>query len=38
MKLIAIANTAGGVGKTTSAHAIAVASTEYGGVNFLLRD
>lgn len=30
MKLIAIANTAGGVGKTTSAHAIAVASTEYG--------
>ena len=30
MKLIAIANTAGGVGKTTCAHAIAVASTEYG--------
>lgn len=30
MKCIVVANTAGGVGKTTSAHAIAVASAEYG--------
>ena len=30
MKCIVVANTAGGVGKTTSAHAIAVASVEYG--------
>jgi chromosome partitioning protein len=30
MKVIVIANIAGGVGKTTAAHAIAVASVEYG--------
>jgi cellulose biosynthesis protein BcsQ len=30
MKCIVVANTAGGVGKTTSAHSIAVASAEYG--------
>lgn len=30
MKCIVIANTAGGVGKSTSAHAISVAATEYG--------
>lgn len=30
MKCIVIANTAGGVGKTTTAHAIAVAAVEYG--------
>lgn len=30
MKIIVIANTAGGVGKTTTAHACAVAATEYG--------
>jgi cellulose biosynthesis protein BcsQ len=30
MKVIVIANVAGGVGKTTAAHAIAVAAVEYG--------
>lgn len=30
MKVITVANTAGGVGKTTTAHAIAVAAVEYG--------
>ena len=30
MKCIVVANTAGGVGKTTSAHSIGVASAEYG--------
>lgn len=30
MKLIQISNLAGGVGKTTTAHAVAVAATEYG--------
>lgn len=30
MKIIVIANTAGGVGKTTAAHAISVAAIEYG--------
>jgi chromosome partitioning protein len=30
MKVITVSNVAGGVGKTTSAHAIAVASVEYG--------
>ena len=30
MKCVVIANTAGGVGKTTTAHAIAVAAVEYG--------
>ncbi len=30
MKLIQVSNLAGGVGKTTTAHAIAVAATEYG--------
>jgi cellulose biosynthesis protein BcsQ len=30
MKCVVIANTAGGVGKTTTAHAIAVAAAEYG--------
>lgn len=30
MKMILVANVAGGVGKTTSAHAFAVAATEYG--------
>lgn len=30
MKIIVVANTAGGVGKTTTAHAISVAAVEYG--------
>jgi cellulose biosynthesis protein BcsQ len=30
MKIISVTNTAGGVGKTTTAHALAVASVEYG--------
>ena len=30
MKVVTVANTAGGTGKTTTAHAIAVASVEYG--------
>ena len=30
MKIVTVANTSGGVGKTTTAHALAVASVEYG--------
>jgi chromosome partitioning protein len=36
MKCIVIANTAGGVGKSTSAHAISVAATEYGKKTLLI--
>ena len=36
MKVIAIANVAGGVGKTTTAHALAVAAVEYGKKVLLL--
>lgn len=36
MKLVLVANSAGGVGKTTSALAIAVAATEYGKKSLLI--
>jgi len=36
MKIIAIASPAGGVGKTTLAHAIAVAASEFGKKTLLI--
>ena len=36
MKSLVIANTAGGVGKSTTAHALAVAAVEYGKKTLLI--
>ena len=36
MKIISLANSAGGVGKTTLAHALAVAFTEFGKKTLLI--
>lgn len=36
MKCLVVANTAGGVGKSTTAHALAVAAVEYGKKTLLI--